>query len=591
MGQCMNTENKYFVSIEQLKQILQQEYGMNVEEAWIDELCRKFIIIMINQGDNRYIYNTDIEVCRRLYILNEHFSAKEIEAYEYYGNVAANMLKISEGTILLYEHHNDWKALPVFVRNIVMGLYDDIIETCEPTVFEILGVTILTTNKSICRYIEGAVYRKFQLDRIKTSDFANSSSYLGSKKKIVGFIVEAVFAYGNNETIYLDIMCGSGAVSNAFAQSATVYASDAQEFCRVLAKMQGKGIQESEAVSLIKSMYVNYNWHLEIMEREFAKPLLEEERIMHLDLKDRSNVLKQYMSFIENFELYSSDYVNSEKLEEIVRTRKKSHTQIPYCLFTYYYTNVYFGLSQCIQIDSIRYAVDQIEDERIKEWALGALVATVSSVGTTHVGYFAQPKRLDEGTLTEILRKRARSVWHEFSRRLIAIAQESERYPYSVKTLEGPWKKALTAMKQICDKNVIVYLDAPYKRDEYSRYYHVLETLVKYDYPESENKGRMRSKKTGERFITEFFTKNIQKVEECFEKIILEVLEKGYVCVWSYSDNGCASIVNVVTRVKEQFDCEVYFYGMPHNHNPQRKKSKRISVIEYCMVFRKENNN
>ena len=160
-----------------------------------------------------------------------------------------------------------------------------------------LGVTILTKNRSVCDYIESVISRKEKLEYIKSSSFANTSSFMGSKKKILGFIAESIIAHGNDESKYLDIMCGSGAVSNAFAQIGPVYASDAQSFCRILAKMQGSGYQESLAASLTESIYQNYKQHMEAMRQKFAEFLWEEERIFYLDLKEKETVLKQYSDF------------------------------------------------------------------------------------------------------------------------------------------------------------------------------------------------------------------------------------------------------------------------------------------------------
>lgn len=583
--QYMSIKNNYFIPIERFRPILQQKYGLNVESTWIDELCRRFMLAEIKQGENRYLFDTDIEVCRRLAVLKEGFSSCETESYDYYGSTTANMLKIADDTILAYEYCNERKALPVFIRNIVLGLYYKTDGKCRPRIFDVLGVTILTKNRSVSDYIESVISRKDKLECIKSSSFANTSSFMGSKKKILGFIVESIIAHGNDDSIYLDIMCGSGAVSNAFAQIGPVYASDAQSFCRILAKMQGNGYQESSASSLIESIYQDYKWHMDAMRQKFADFLQEEEQIFYLDLKEKETVLKQYSDFIENFELYSSDCVNSEEVEILIKERKQNHALVPYCLFTYYFSNVYFGLAQSIQIDSIRYAIDQIEDEETRKWALGALVVTISNIGTTYSAHFAQPRHLDQGSIKNILGRREKSVWHEFSIRFSAIAKDSERCPYPITLLDGPWKTALKEMKRLHDRNVIVYLDAPYKREEYSRYYHVLETLVEYDYPESEKKGRIRSKKNGERFSTEFSTRNIEKVEECFENIILEILSKGYICAWSYSDNGCASIMNVVNCVKRQCNCNVYFYSTAHYHNSQGKNSLKIPVVEYCILF------
>ncbi|MBO4999009.1 MAG: DNA adenine methylase [Lachnospira sp.] len=147
-------------------------------------------------------------------------------------------------------------------------------------------------------------------------------------------------------------------------------------------------------------------------------------------------------------------------------------------------------------------------------------------------------------------------------------------------------------MAKFCSSNLIVYLDAPYKRDEYSRYYHVLETIALYDYPASERKGRLRTKNNGERFKTEFFSKNIQVVEINLKHTIVTIIQKSKACVWSYSDNGVASIPNVVNMVLKEVPCKVYFYSIPHKHNSQRKKEKTykafLNVMEYCIVFVKE---
>ena len=56
------------------------------------------------------------------------------------------------------------------------------------------------------------------------------------------------------------------------------------------------------------------------------------------------------------------------------------------------------------------------------------------------------------------------------SRKLIALCQESENAKNLIENVPGPWEKALIqAIKIIKSDNVVVYLDAPYKREEYSR--------------------------------------------------------------------------------------------------------------------------
>ena len=59
-----------------------------------------------------------------------------------------------------------------------------------------------------------------------------------------------------------------------------------------------------------------------------------------------------------------------------------------------------------MQIDSIRYALDKIEDKETRDWGLGVLIVTVSSIASNHAGHFAQPKRVDEKTIIDVVEKR-----------------------------------------------------------------------------------------------------------------------------------------------------------------------------------------
>ena len=134
-----------------------------------------------------------------------------------------------------------------------------------------------------------------------------------------------------------------------------------------------------------------------------------------------------------------------------------------------------------------------------------------------------------------------------------------------------------------------MYVDAPYKRDDYSRYYHVLETLARYDYPDSEYKSRTRSISKGERFRSEFSTRNVGKVENQFVFLITGVLKNNYVCAWSYSNNGSADMMRVIEGVLENKSCNVYIYAVEHRHMSQGKKRKervRGKTVEYCIVFK-----
>lgn len=582
-------QKKFFIGIKDAKNKLLSELEQYYNEDLFMEIINKLLVVTFFDREDAYMGLEDLEICKKILLLNYQLDAYDMKEIGYSGNFLTKKIKISKNTFLVYEIFNSYKTVPAFVRNILYFEECEVDEKCEMIQFELLGTIIVTTSQKVCTYVENAIYRKHQLERIKLSNFANSSSYMGSKKKLVGFVIEAMFPHCNENSIFLDIMCGSGSVSNALAQMGNVYASDAQLFCRLLAKIQGKGFEIKRAKKLIKEMYESYNYNLNLLQKEFEFELAEEEAIFHMDLRNKENVFNSYKSFVESFLLYSSTEENTPAICEKIERRKIDNSRVPYCLLTYYFSNVFFGLAQCIQLDSIRFAIDQIEDEEERQWALGVLVVVTSIIGTTYGGHFAQPKRIDIDSFETILTQRSRSAWLEFSKRMIAIATESERYPYKVKDIEGPWENALNYFQNMNKDQLIVYLDAPYKREEYSRYYHVLETIAKYDYPASENKGRMRSKNKGERFNTEFFTKTGDKIESVFERIITQILQKRAICAWSYSNNGAVSIMKVVTRIKEKCNCDVYYYSIPYKHLSQGKKAKsglaRIPVTEYCIVF------
>lgn len=582
-------ENSMFLIFDEFITCLKTDLKREFNESLLRKLIDKGIIVAIKKENDIYISKDELKICKEIIRINYNVPEQEYIDVGYNETFFDERIKITKETFLCYSIEDSQKVVPVFIRNIIY-MFTDKYRKCDRMEYDVLDVKIVTYNKFVALYIESAMYRKYRLDQIKRSNFANSSAYMGSKKSLVGFVIESMWPHVSDDSIILDIMCGSGAISNALAQISDVYASDAQVFCRLLAKIQGAGFNEKKAYEILNELYIKYSENFKALKEECQKQLKEEKEVFHMDMNNPDCVYEQYERYAESVKLYSSTEYTDEKIMYKIHLRKNNNKLFPYCLFTYYFSTIYFGLEQCMQIDSIRYAIDTIEEEEIKNWALGVLIVTVSSIASNHAGHFAQPKRVDEKTIVQIIEKRKKSAWLEFSKRLLAIAAESERYVYRVKLVEGPWEIALKYMEKLKVSNLVVYLDAPYKRDEYSRYYHVLETITLYDYPASEKKGRLRSKKNGERFRTEFFSKNVNVVENNLKNTIVSILNVARVCAWSYSDNGIASIPNIIDMVSNEVNVKVYIYSISHKHNSQRKKEKNQKglsrkVMEYCIVF------
>gem|GEM_PF-2538658 len=445
--------------------------------------------------------------------------------------------------------------------------------------------TVVTSNKNVLNYVNFQLNRAESLKQNKVGIFANTAHYMGSKKNLGPFLVESLSRVLPKEGIVIDLMCGSGAASQAFSNNWKTYASDAQKFSQYLALIQGKGYNRKMAEQLLKKLELNINKNKDELNKHVSQWVKDEDILFHSKIDEL--LFHRYKEFLKKTVSYPTRN-NSEvsrKLNCEINKRRIDPTIFPYCLFTAYFANVYFGFRQSIEIDSIRYAIDRLDDEYDKKWALGTLVATLSHLGSGYAAQFAQPVEPTKNKIPELFEQRAKSVFHEFSRKIIALSQESETAKNTIEILHEPWEKTLNEAANLIDSGkVVVYLDAPYKREEYSRYYHVLETVVVYNYPSAILKGKLPDKKSGERFKSLFFTKISKNIEDEFVKIIKEILNHGWTCAWSYSDNGAIKIKPLIDRVFEETRCNVVSYPTPYQHKAQGKRKGKI-VTEYCILF------
>lgn len=485
----------------------------------------------------------------------------------------------------------DIKESKVFVpaiRNLISksktnSLTSDKIESFSTTYFSHSRIT--TSSKTICNLIYNQTEKIKLLEKENSSHFANSAYYMGSKKSLSSFLVEAISGILNREGMVVDLMCGSGAASGAFSNFWETISSDAQEFSCILAKIQGGGFSVSRAKELTDMIIKNARNHASDLMKDIKEFIDTEEDIFHSNTNNE--LLEKYKSFISSFPLYPDKINHSiwNPYYEVTR-RKENKGTYPFCLFTCYFSNVYFGLRQCLEIDSLRFAIEELQNENEKEWALGVLIATISTLASNYGGHFAQPVKIEIGNLSKIIETRSQSIFHEFSIRFVNLAYESEKKSYPIKTIKGPYKNALLVLESILsdDREVMVYIDAPYKRDEYSRYYHLLETLIQYSYPSSQGSGRIPDKNKGERFKSEFFTRNQTNVNELFINLLLRIINNRWNCAWSYSDNGDANIKYVLESVFQKSGCRIFSYSIPYKHKSQGKRQDK-KVTEYLIFF------
>ncbi|WP_367112980.1 DNA adenine methylase [Sphingomonas sp.] len=202
-----------------------------------------------------------------------------------------------------------------------------------------------------------------------------------------------------------------------------------------------------------------------------------------------------------------------------------------YQLVTGYFSFGYFGLAQSIELDSLRCAIDAACPER-RPYYLSCLLRAASECAASpgHFAQFLVPR--DKRTAAYIAKMRTRSILDRFYRALdefkqVDCADRENNIAYC-----GDATALLEAGDVSNIDGLVIYADPPYSRAQYSRYYHVLETLVKYDYPDCLGKGRYRT----DRFSTGFSLR--AKVTEEMRRFAKASSSIGAQLYLSYPTNG-----------------------------------------------------
>ena len=157
-----------------------------------------------------------------------------------------------------------------------------------------------------------------------------------------------------------------------------------------------------------------------------------------------------------------------------------------YQFFQTHYADTYFSLKQCVEIDDLRYAIETLYayDTYAADLAMAALISSMCYAQSTP-GHFAQFMPADHARVQPL---RAISILEAFSERFRFWPIESASFSNEV--LAEDWRLVFTA--GFASDAKVIYIDPPYNTEQYSRFYHLLETVVKYDRPSLAHKALYR---------------------------------------------------------------------------------------------------
>ena len=349
--------------------------------------------------------------------------------------------------------------------------------------------------------------------------------YMGAKARVLpGFLSRVLEDEVPEGGTVVDLMSGTGIVAAFCADRYRVIANDVEEYAHVVARSlvdHEPATKETflRSVNPSRDLHRAYERNLSAIASVYAKPLKVEASLLDRFAAGESGETwcRDYRAFLESpgavygsnpgvksrNDLYGA--AASQLREETILSYRRDPSKRPAFLVTAYYANVYFGLKQALAIDSLRAAIADLKGdsptvERKRTHYLSALLhaASVCTSGTSH---FAQPRHLKKDSeLRAMAARRLKDIsarFEECSRDILETVRGT-RYLSGNQCFLGDFRSLLdsgshrtkgraangTRFRFPVDVDLI-YMDPPYTADNYSRFYHVLNVIARYDDPRS----------------------------------------------------------------------------------------------------------
>jgi adenine-specific DNA-methyltransferase len=380
--------------------------------------------------------------------------------------------------------------------------------------------------------------------------------YMGSKREIIGFVTAAIKSLDVDSTWVCDLFAGTGVVSGSLKSSYNIHANDIQAYSAILSNTYLSNLKGS-----IKPERLD---EIKIRATKIANEFFSKNPGLNFQYKD-DNTLEEFI-----------------KLERKQQALMDEDFNIGFHLFTKYYSGTYWSYSQCVWIDSLRAVAEQYKGKSEYYAILSSLIFAMSYVSQS-TGHYAQYRDTTKDNMLDILSYRKRDIWTYFERKfkeLILSLNGDATKEYKVTTLDY-----LDCLR-IVEDGAIIYADPPYQSVHYSRFYHALETLVRYDYPKILHKGRYRD----DRHQSPFCKKTT--VNQAFNDLYTAVKEKKAHLVLSYSDTGMITLDQLTiwgdNIFGDQYTIEVL--EKDHTHSKMgRSDEKDQDVTEYIILFKRNN--
>ncbi|MBQ7892842.1 MAG: DNA adenine methylase [Alistipes sp.] len=344
--------------------------------------------------------------------------------------------------------------------------------------------------------------------------------YMGSKREILDRIHFAIEMLNVDSEWFCDLFAGTSVVGGSLKHLKNVQVNDIQIYSSIFANTYFSNYKEC----------ANSNELTRIKDRVLA--LINEFDLRYPELNYDYSKVKDFDLLIK-FESEQQKFINKD-------------FEIGFSLFTKYYSGTYWSSNQCKWIDSIRAIAEEYKGLP-EYYAILSSLMFAMSYASQSTGHFAQYRDVTKSNMNDILIYRNKNIWNLFAKKfqeIISIIDTNSNFENRITTLD------YVDCLRIIEENSIVYADPPYTNVHYSRFYHALETLVKYDHPPIKYKGRYRE----DRHQSPFDIKT--EVKNAFRLLFKGVRERNSHLILSYSNNGMITLDEILHLGKLEFGNE-----------------------------------
>lgn len=385
--------------------------------------------------------------------------------------------------------------------------------------------------------------------------------YMGSKAAILDFISAELSKVHAEGRPLVDLFAGACAISGGFGHISKIISNDIQAYSAVIASTY---LRRAEKIG---------NFDIIALASKIACANLA--------------ALPKNLEYKAGSTLAAFNMIEKRNRDLLYKEFDYSHH-----LFTRVYSGTWWSAEQCVWIDAIREVLDSLLNSRKIEKAdfnfgLTCLMHAMAytSQGTGHYAQYRDAKT--EAGMTDIIKYRLKTVPVIFNQKFVSLLQWNLGNVVDLdhELITMDYRECLASLK-----SSVVYADPPYAFVHYSRFYHAMETIVEYDYPQIQHmgntvvKGRYRS----ERHQSPFCIKT--QVTDAFVDLFNGVKSSGSDLLLSYSNTGMIDIDKLMALASSTFGSsyEVWFDHMNHMHMTMGRRQDRSRQVRESLIIAKK---